>query len=64
MPVGGEHPHADAAHRPGGCGSDAAKAEDSAKPAREHAVPRELIELAKFEVFVLQDQALVVPYRA
>jgi hypothetical protein len=37
-------------HQPVGRGSDAAKAEDSAKPAGEHAVPRELIELAKFEV--------------
>jgi len=34
--------------QPGGRGSDAAKAEDSADPAREHAVLRELIELAKF----------------
>jgi hypothetical protein len=58
MPVDGVHPHADAVHQPSGRGSDAAKAEDSADPAREHAVPRELIELATFEVFVLQDQAL------
>ena len=58
MPVDGVHLHADAVHQPGGRGSNAAKAEDSADPAREHAVLRELIELAKFEVFVLQDQAL------
>ncbi len=58
MPVDGVHLHADAVHQPGGRGSDAAKAEDSADPAREHTVPRELIELAKFEVFVLQNQAL------
>src|SRR6202035_384401 len=58
MPVDGVHPHADALHQPGGRGSDAAKAEDSADPAREQAVPRELIELATFEVFVLQDWAL------
>src|SRR5712692_149647 len=58
MPGDGVHPHAAAVHQPGGRGSDAAKTEDSAEPAREHAVPRELIELAKFEVFVLQDQAL------
>ena len=58
MPVDGVHPHADAVHQPGGRGSDAAKAEDSADRAREHAVPRELIELTKFEVLVLQDQAL------
>ena len=38
--------------------SPRAKAEDSADPAREHAVLSELIKLAKFEVFVLQDQAL------
>jgi hypothetical protein len=50
--------NADAVHQPAGRGSDAAKAEDSAEPAREHAVPRELIEPAKFEVFMLQDQAL------
>jgi hypothetical protein len=31
-------------------GSDAAKAEDSAIPAREHAILRELIELAKFKI--------------
>src|SRR5262245_41832718 len=58
MPVDGVHPHADAVHKPPGCGSDAAKAEYSADPAREHAVVRELIKLAKFEVFMLQDQAL------
>src|SRR5262245_44262385 len=58
MPVDGVHPHADTVHQPPGRGSDAAKAEDSADPAREHAVLRELIKLAKFEVFVLQDQAL------
>ena len=58
MPVDGVYPHADAAHQPGGRGSNAAKAEDSAKPAREHAVPLELIKLATFEVFVLQDEAL------
>src|SRR5258707_4619294 len=57
MPVDGVHPHADAVHQPPGRGSDAAKAEDSADPAREHAVLRELIKLAKFEAFVLQDQA-------
>ncbi len=45
-------------HQPPGRGSDAAKAEDSTDPAREHAVLRELIKLAKFEVFVLQDQTL------
>jgi hypothetical protein len=45
-------------HQPAGRGSDAAKAKDSTDPAREHAVLRELIELATFEVFVLQDQAL------
>src|SRR5262245_31149613 len=58
MPVDGVHPHADAVHKPPGRGSDAAKAEYSADPAREHAVVRELIKLAKFEVFMLQDQAL------
>src|SRR6516164_8604613 len=58
MPVDGVHPHADAVHQPPGRGSDAAKAEYSADPAREHAVVRELIKLAKFDVFVLQDQAL------
>src|SRR5215813_8837640 len=58
MPVDGVHPHADAVHQPPGRGSDAAKAEDSAYPTREHAVLRELIKLAKFDVFVLQDQAL------
>src|SRR5262245_19353960 len=58
MPVDGVHPHADAVHQPPGRGSDAAKAEDSADSAREHAVVRELIKLAKFEVSVLQDQAL------
>ena len=52
MPVDGMHPHADAVHQPPGRGSDAAKAEDSTDPAREHAVLRELIKLAKFEVFV------------
>src|SRR5215471_13908434 len=52
MPVDGVHPHADAVHQPPGRGSDAAKAEDSADPAREHAVLRELIKLAKFDVFV------------
>ena len=41
------HPHADAVHQPPGRGSDAAKAEDTADPAREHAILRELIELAK-----------------
>jgi len=35
MPVDGVHPHADAVHQSGGRGSDAAKAEDSAEPARE-----------------------------
>src|SRR5271167_2941248 len=58
MPVDGVHPHANAVHQPSGRGSDATKAEDSADPAREHAVLRELIELATFEVFVLRDQAL------
>src|SRR5215471_11868717 len=58
MQVDGVHPHADAVHEPPGRGSDAAKPEDSADPAREHAVVRELIKLAKFEVSVLQDQAL------
>src|SRR6516164_8566432 len=58
MPVDGVHPHADAVDQPPGRGSDAAKAEYSADPAREHAVVRELIKLAKFDVFVLQDQAL------
>ncbi len=51
MPVDGVYPHADAADQPGGRGSNAAKAEDSAKPAREHTVPLELIKLAPFEVF-------------
>src|SRR5262245_4098192 len=58
MPVDGVHPHADAVHQPPGRGSDAAKAKDSADPASEHAVLRELVKLAKFDVFVLQDQAL------
>ena len=58
MPVDGVHPQADALHQPGGRGSDAAKAEDFAKPAREHAILCELIELAKLEIFVFQDQAL------
>src|SRR6516162_9195806 len=58
MPVDGVHPHADAVHQPPGRGSDAAEAEYSADPAREHAVVRELIKLAKFEVFMLQHQAL------
>src|SRR6516162_7284312 len=58
VPVDGVHPHADATLQPPSRGSDAAKAEDSADPAREHAVLRELIKLAKFEVSVLQDQAL------
>src|SRR6516165_2764343 len=57
MLVDGVHPHADVVHQPPGRGSDAAKPEDSADPAREHAVLRELIKLAKFEVSVLQDQA-------
>src|SRR5215510_1551341 len=52
MPVDGVHPHADAVHQPPGRGSAAAKAEYSADPAREHAVVRELIKLAKFDVFV------------
>jgi len=52
------HPHTDTVHQPGGRGSDAAKPEDSADTARQHAVSRELIKLATFEVFVLQDQAL------
>src|SRR5258705_12666413 len=51
VPVDGVHPHADAVHQPPGRGSDAAKAEDSADPTRKHAVVRELIKLAKFEVF-------------
>src|SRR6516225_2156823 len=55
MPVDGVHPYADAVHQPPDRGSDAAKAEDSADPAREHAVLRELIKLAKFDVFALQD---------
>ena len=42
----------------GGRGSDAAKAEDTADPAREHAILRELIELAEFKIFVFQDKAL------
>src|SRR5215831_11661842 len=58
MPVDGVHPHADAVHQPPARGSDAAKAEYSADPAREYAVVRELIKLAKFDVSVLQDQAL------
>src|SRR6516225_3886583 len=58
MPVDGVHPHADAVHQPPGRGSDAAEAEYSADPAREHAVVRELIKLAKFEVFMLRHQAL------
>src|SRR6516225_7251790 len=45
MTVDGVHPHADAIHQPGGRHSDAAKAEDSAESAREHAIPLELIEL-------------------
>ena len=40
MPVDGVYPHADAAHQPGSRSSDTAKAEDSAEPAREHAVRR------------------------
>ena len=58
MPVDGVYLHADAAHQPGGRSSNAPKAEDSANPAREHAVSLELIKLATFEVFVFQDQAL------
>src|SRR6516165_10780802 len=57
-PVDRMHPHTDTVHEPRSCGSNAAKAEDSADTAREHAVPRELIKLATFEVFVLQDQPL------
>src|SRR5262245_57189923 len=57
MPVDSVHPHADAVHQPPGRGSDAAEAEYSADSTREHAVVRELIKLAKFEVSVLQDQA-------
>jgi hypothetical protein len=52
------HPHTDTVHEPRSRGSDSAKAEDSADMAREHAVPCELIELATFEVSVLQDQPL------
>ena len=58
MPVDGVHPHADAVHQPGGRGSDAAQAKDSAEPACQHAGPRELIELAVLEAFVFQNQAL------
>jgi hypothetical protein len=45
-------------NQPGGRGSDVAKPEDTADPAREHAILRELIELAKFKIFVFQDKAL------
>src|SRR6516164_11062830 len=57
-PVDCMHPHTDTVHEPLSRGADAAKAEDSADTAREHAVPREPIKLAAFEVFVLQDQTL------
>src|SRR5262249_11562677 len=58
MPIDGMHPHTDTVHQSGGRGSNAAKPEDSTDTASEHAIPRELIKLATFEVFVLQDQAL------
>src|SRR5262249_26367552 len=52
------HSHTDTVHQPCGRGSDATKPENSADTTRKHAVPRELIKLATFEVFVLQDEAL------
>src|SRR5262249_28137834 len=57
-PVNGMHSHTDTVHQPCGRGSDATKPENSADTTRKHAVPRELIKLATFEVFVLQDEAL------
>src|SRR5262249_130412 len=58
MPVDGMYPHTDTVHQPTGRGSDAAKPEDSADTASEHPVSRELINLAPFEAFVFQNQAL------
>src|SRR5262249_18527976 len=52
------HSHTDTVHQPCGRGSDATKPEDSADTTCEHAVPRELIKLATFDVFVLQASAL------
>src|SRR6516225_7057630 len=47
-PVDCMHPHTDTVHEPRSRGADAAKAEDSADTAGEHAVPRELIKLSTF----------------